>query len=53
MQPKKSKAYTEKYIWFDYEAEQDNGVHNPNLIVAYYFDDQSLISRPTKNFADG
>jgi hypothetical protein len=35
MQPKKPKACPENYIFFDYEAEQDTGVHNPNLIVAH------------------
>jgi predicted alternative tryptophan synthase beta-subunit len=38
MQSKKHKPCTEKYIWFDYEAQQDTGVHKPNLIVAHYFD---------------
>jgi hypothetical protein len=37
MLPKDPKAYTEKYIWFDYEAEQYTGVHKTNLIVAHYF----------------
>lgn len=31
-------TYTEKYIFFDYEAMQINGKHVPNLIVAHYFD---------------
>lgn len=30
-------SYNEKYIWFDYEAMQDTGVHIPNLIVAHDF----------------
>ena len=34
MLPKGTKEPTENYIFFDYEAEQDTGVHNPNLIVA-------------------
>jgi len=38
MQPKKPKAHTEKYIWFDYEAEKDTGIHKPNLTVAHYFE---------------
>jgi len=37
IQPKKPKACPENYIFFDYEAEQDTGVHNPNLIVAHHF----------------
>ena len=38
MLPKLPKPCTEKYIFFDYEAGQDTGVHKPNLIVADYFD---------------
>lgn len=26
-------SYSEKYIWFDYEAQQDTGIHIPNLII--------------------
>lgn len=31
-------TYTEKYIFFDYEAMQNTGKHIPNLIIAHYFD---------------
>ena len=51
--PKDPKAYTEKYIFFDYEAEQDSGIHRPNLILAHYFDGTKFISKPTKSFANG
>ncbi|KAK7598318.1 hypothetical protein V9T40_006553 [Parthenolecanium corni] len=30
-------TYTEKYIFFDYEAQQETGTHKPNLVVAKYF----------------
>jgi hypothetical protein len=52
MQPKKSKAYTEKYIWFDYEAEQDTGVHNPNLVVAHYFDGSKFNFKTNEEFCE-
>jgi hypothetical protein len=38
MLPKQSKPSTEKYIFFDYEAEQYTGVHIPNFIIGHYFD---------------
>jgi len=50
MQPKKAKAYTEKYIWFDYEAEQDTGVHKPNLIVAHYFEGSKFYFKTNDKF---
>src|SRR6266576_3077748 len=31
-------TYTENYIFFDYEACQETGIHIPNLIVAHDFD---------------
>jgi hypothetical protein len=31
-------TYTEKYIFFDYEARQESGVHIPNLIIAHDFE---------------
>ena len=50
MLPKDPKAYTEKYIWFDYEAEQDTGIHRPNLIVAHYFDGTKLYFKTNDEF---
>jgi hypothetical protein len=50
MQPKNTKTYTEKYIWFDYEAEQDTGVHKPNLIVAHYFDGTKFYFKNNEEF---
>jgi hypothetical protein len=52
MQPKKTKAYTEKYIWFDYEAEQDTGVHKPNLIVVHYFDGTKFYFKTNEEFCE-
>jgi hypothetical protein len=53
MQPKKPKVYTEKYIWFDYETEQDTGVHKPKHIVAHYFDGTKFYFKNNEIFANG
>ena len=50
MQPKAIKKTQENYIFFDYEAEQDTGVHNPNLIVAHYFDGTKFYFRTNDEF---
>jgi len=50
MQPKEPKAFPENYIFFDYEAEQDTGVYNPNLIVAHYFDGTKFYFRSNNEF---
>jgi hypothetical protein len=50
MLPKDPKAYTEKYICFDYEAEQDTGIHRPNLIVAHYFDGTKFYFKTNNKF---
>src|SRR5436190_19772438 len=34
----KSCKYTEKYLFFDYEAMQETGIHVPNLVVVKDFD---------------
>ena len=31
-------SYTEKYIFFDYETQQETGTHIPSCICAHYFD---------------
>ena len=49
----KPKAYTEKYIWFDCEAEQDTGVHKPNLIMAHYFDGTKFCFKTNEEFCEG
>lgn len=35
-------TYSEKYNYFDYESQQDTGIHIPNLIIAQYFDGSEL-----------
>jgi len=52
MLPKKSKVYTEKYIWFDCETEQDNGIHKPNHIVAHYFDGTKFCFKTNDEFCE-
>ena len=52
MQPKIPKAYIERYIWFDYGAEQDTGVHKPNLIVAHYFDGTKFYFKTNEEFCE-
>lgn len=38
------------YIFFDYEAEQETGVHNPNLVIAQYFDGTTFHFRTNDDF---
>jgi hypothetical protein len=52
MQPKIPKAYIERYIWFDYGAEQDTGVHKPNIIVAHYFDGTKFYFKTNEEFCE-
>ena len=52
MLPKDPKAYTEKYIFFDYEAEQDSGIHRPNLILAHYFDGRKFYFKTNDEFCE-
>jgi len=49
---KKPKAYTVKYIWFDYEAEQDKGEQKQNLIVVHYFDRTKFCFKTIEEFYD-
>ncbi|CAH0391289.1 unnamed protein product [Bemisia tabaci] len=30
-------TYTEKYLFFDYEAQQETGIHIPNLVIVHDF----------------
>ena len=53
MLPKDPKPYTEIYIWFDYEAEQDTGIHRPNLMQPIILKEQNFISKPTMNCVSG
>ena len=51
MQPVYTKHGNENhYIFFDYEAEQETGVHNPNLIIAQYFDGTTFHFRTNDDF---
>ena len=43
-------GYDKLYIFFDYEAEQDTGMHNPNLVVAQYFDGTTFHFRTNEDF---
>ena len=52
MLPKNRKAYTENYIWIDYKAELDTGVHKPKLIVAHYFDGTKLCFKTNDEFGE-
>ena len=50
MRPSKPKPINlEKYI-FDYEADQETGLHNPNLVVAQYLDGTTFHFRTNKDF---
>jgi len=54
MQPVYTKhGYENHYIFLDYEAEQETGVHNPNLIIAQYFDGKHFILEPMMISANG
>jgi len=50
IQPKVTKACPENYMFVDYEAEQDAGVHIPNLIIAHYFDGTNFYFRTNDEF---
>ncbi len=30
-------TFTENYIFFDYQAQQETGTHTPNLVIAHDF----------------
>lgn len=36
-------SYTEKYVFYDYEAQQDSCTHIPNLVIAHDFDGRKHI----------
>jgi len=44
------KTYTEKYIFFDYEATQETGIHIPNLIVVHDFNGEEKIFNKNDDF---
>lgn len=43
-------TYTEKYIFFDYEAQQETGTHKPNLVVAKYFNGDTFTFNTNEEF---
>ena len=45
-------TYTEKYIFFDYEAQQDTGVHRPNLVIAHDFSGEKFIFDNNNDFCE-
>ena len=45
-------TYTEKYIFFDYEAQQQSGVHVPNLVIAHYFSGEKFTFNNNKEFCE-
>ncbi|KAK7588176.1 hypothetical protein V9T40_005421 [Parthenolecanium corni] len=44
--------YTEKYIFFDYEARQETGVHRPNLIIAHDYEGCKYIFNTNEEFCE-
>ncbi len=42
----------EKYIFFDYEAQQETGIHVPNLIIAKYFCDETFTFKTSEEFCN-
>ncbi|KAK7590294.1 hypothetical protein V9T40_001907 [Parthenolecanium corni] len=45
-------TYTEKYIFFDYEARQETGVHKANLVVAKYFNGNTFTFKTNEEFCE-
>ncbi len=41
-----------KYIFFDYEAQQETGIHVPNLIIAKYFYGETFTFETNKEFCN-
>jgi hypothetical protein len=50
MRRKPQKNSTGKNIFFDYEAEQETGIHNPKLIIAHYFNGTKFYFRNNDEF---
>ena len=48
----KNCTYTEKYIFFDYEAQQETGVHRPNLVIAHGFFGEKFIFDTNEEFCE-
>uniref|UniRef100_A0A8D8ZAP4 DNA-directed DNA polymerase n=1 Tax=Cacopsylla melanoneura TaxID=428564 RepID=A0A8D8ZAP4_9HEMI len=45
-------SYTEKYIFFDYESNQETGIHIANLVVAQYYDGSKFIFKTNDEFCE-
>ena len=44
------KTYTERYMFFDFECEQDTGVHNVNLVVVHNFEGHEWVFQTIDDF---
>jgi len=45
-------TYTEKYLFFDYEAQQDSGVHVPNLVIIHDFSGKKFVFNDNSEFCE-
>ncbi len=45
-------SYTKKYIFFDYEAQQETGIHVPNLIIAEYYSGETFTFKTNDEFCN-
>ncbi|CAH1103834.1 unnamed protein product [Psylliodes chrysocephalus] len=43
-------TYNEKYIFFDYEAQQGTGIHIPNLVIAHDFEGNKFTFKNNEDF---
>ncbi|XP_072384507.1 uncharacterized protein [Diabrotica undecimpunctata] len=43
-------TYTEKYLFFDYEAMQDTDIHIPNLVIAHDFNGNKFVFKDNDEF---
>ena len=44
------KTYTERYLFFDFEAMQETGIHIPNLVIVHDFDGKEKIFNNNNEF---
>ena len=44
------KTYTEQYMFFDFECEQETGVHNVNLVVVHNFEGHEWVFQTIEDF---
>ncbi len=45
-------SYTEDYIFFDYEAQQETGIHVLNFVTAKYFNGETFTFETNKEFCN-